>query len=552
MEQLDICSLNIDNIYASEQLDIYNNNIIIDGVSGCGKTSLVFKIGNYLLKSKILVLTHTTNNKSINNIDIYDYNSFSEKYYNCIDIKKILKNNSSEQFSYDIIIIDDVQYISVLHYNFIKKIYNDNLNKAYLYIFGDKYSFIDVNSINYLLLAEEVFNFNEYSWKKVFISNSERSNDKIASFVNNCLLLDNVIKTTKISNNKPKYYICDINTKALSLINDYLNTGYKYDDILILSPSLKTYSIKLLIKNLIKQKVSISISKEDNLNKILILPFSEIKEIERKIVIIFNFDYSYLKYYNNINCLYIGTMRTTEELVLLHHFKYNYLPFFKYSNLEQSCDIFKICNISNDVNKVKQINLNNLSSTIIDKCMEYIEIENIQKSENNYYIIHELNNNVKDYIISKLNISKNAKYEINKEITIDKYKFNEIIDCVDNNNMYKFIYSQYIDNINYISLAIQKYINENKPTNTNFEIYENVYYNNEDYIVNKINKDNIEIINLNNARYDRVSYDLVYKKNYENKYYLYNIYTNELNIITSDKNKLYVMIKYIINHINFY
>jgi hypothetical protein len=201
---------------------------------------------------------------------------------------------------------------------------------------------------------------------------------------------------------------------------------------------------------------------------------------------------------------------------------------------------------------VKQINLNNLSSTIIDKCMEYIEIENIQKSENNYYIIHELNNNVKDYIISKLNISKNAKYEINKEITIDKYKFNEIIDCVDNNNMYKFIYSQYIDNINYISLAIQKYINENKPTNTNFEIYENVYYNNEDYIVNKINKDNIEILNLNTAQYDRVSYDLVYKKNYENKYYLYNIYTNELNIITSDKSKIYDMIKYIINHINFY
>ena len=41
---------------------IYNNNIIIDGVSGCGKTSFVYKIGNYLLKSKILVLSYTINN----------------------------------------------------------------------------------------------------------------------------------------------------------------------------------------------------------------------------------------------------------------------------------------------------------------------------------------------------------------------------------------------------------------------------------------------------------------------------------------------------------
>ena len=526
---------------------IYNNNIIIDGVSGCGKTSFVYKIGNYLLKSKILVLSNTRNNKSIDNIDIYDYNSFSEKYYNCIDIKKVLKTTSSDKFSYDIIIIDDVQYISELQYNFIKKIYNDNLNKPYLYIFGDKYSFTNTNSINYLLLAEQTFNVNNYSWKKINISNSERSNDKIASFVNNCLLFNDVIKTTKTSNNKPKYYICNINTKSLTLINEYLDMGYKNDDLLILSPSLKTNSIKLLIKNLVKQKISISTTKEDNLNKILILPFSEIKDIERKIVIIFNFDSSYLKYYQNINYLYIAIMKSSEELVLLHHFKYNYLPFLKYNILEQNCNIYKFYNILNDVNKIQQINLNNLSSDIIEKCMEYIDIENIQKSDINYYIINEFNSNVKDYIISKLNISKNAKYEINKEIIIDNYKFKQIIDCIDDNNIYKFIYSENIDNINYIYFAIQKYINDNIPINTNFEIYENVCYNNEDYIINKINKDTIEIINLNTAHTDKVSFDVVQKKNYENKYYLYNIYTNEINMITSNKDKIYNMIKYIIS-----
>jgi hypothetical protein len=529
------------------EIDKIYNNMIIDGVSGCGKTSFIYKIGNYLLKSKILVLSNTKNNKNIDNIDIYDFNSFSEEYYNCIDIKKVLKTIFTNKFNYDIIIIDDVQNISELQYNLIKKIYNDNLNKPYLYIFGDKYSNTNINSLNYLLLAEQTFNFNNYSWKKIIISNSERSNDKIASFVNNCLLFNDVIKTTKTSNNKPKYYICNINTKSLTLINEYLDMGYKNDDLLILSPSLKTNSIKLLIKNLVKQKISISTTKEDNLNKILILPFCGIKDIERKIVIIFNFDSSYLKYYQNINYLYIATMRSTEELVLLHHFKYNYLPFLKYNILEQNCNIYKFYNILNDVNKIQQINLNNLSTDIIDNCMKYIDIENIQKSDNNYYIINKFDNNVKDYIISKLNISKNAKYEINKEIIIENYKFKQIIDCIDDNNIYKFIYSENIDNINYILFAIQKYINDNIPINTNFELYENVCYNNEDYIINKINKDTIEIINLNTAHTDKVSFDVVYKKNYENKYYLYNIYTNEINIITSNKDKIYNMIKYIIS-----
>jgi hypothetical protein len=527
---IDICSL--------------NTNIIIDGVSGCGKTSLIFKISNYYSNLKILALTNTINN----NLDNLDNLGNLGNLNNLGNLDYLNNLDNLDKFNYDIIIIDDVQNLIKLHYNKIKKIYNNNEKKAYLYIFGDKYSFNNINNINYLLSIEEYFNFNNYSWKYYNILKSERINDKIALFINNCLLLDNVIKTTKISNNIPKYYLCDINTKSLLLINDYLNTGYKYDDILILSPSIKTYSIKLLIKNLVKQKISITINKEDNLNKILILPLNESKEIERKIVIIFNFDSSYLKYYKNVNNLYIGITRTTKELVLLHHFKYNYLPFFKYSDLEKYCDINKICNISIEAYKIKEINLNSLSSTIIDKCMEYIEIKNVQALEKNAYIIHELNNNVKDYIISKLNISNNAKYEIKKEIIVDKYKFNEIIDCIDNNNIYKFIYSENIDNINYISLAIQKYINENKPTNTNFELYENVYYNNEEYIINKINKGTIEVININTSQYETISCDLVYKKNNENenKYYLYNIYSNELNIITCNNNKIYKMINFII------
>ena len=59
---------------------------------------------------------------------------------------------------------------------------------------------------------------------------------------------------------------------------------------------------------------------------------------------------------------------------------------------------------------------------------------------------------------------------------------------------------------------------------SNFELYENVYYKNEEYIINKINKGTIEVINLNTSQYETISCDLVYKKNNENenKYYIIN------------------------------
>jgi len=501
---------------------IKTNNIIIDGIAGCGKTNIIKDIANKYSEYKIL-LFNLNFNININNIDIFDLNL------------------SINNLNYDIFIIDNVQQLNL---NLIKKIYNNNIKKAQLCIFGDKYALTKESNINYIISADTYFNFNVLPWIKYNIYESKRINDKIANFINNCILSDKIIETNKNSEIKPKYYICDIITKSELIINEYLNLNYSYDDILIITPSLKTFQIKSVIKNLIRKKIPISNTIID-VNKILILSFEQLQNIEKKIVIIFNFDSSYLKYSKDIYNLYISSTRCSQELILLHHYKYNYLPFFDKDKLNIFCDIIKICNINIEIRKLKEIYINDLSEDIINKCMNYIKIINIKNSNNNY-IIEEFDENVRNHIISILNLSDNVLFDKKISVDINKYRFIENIDCIDNNNIYKFVYSDNINNIDYISLAIQKYINDNNSMFNTFEIHDEIFYNNEKYLIDEIMGDKIKVLNIDNAEYKIILKKNIIKKNVEFKYYIYNIFKNEINMINCDTDKLSKIINNII------
>jgi hypothetical protein len=488
---------------------IKTNNIIINGIAGCGKTNIINEIIKKYSENKILFFN--------NNLSINDLN-------------------------YDIIIIDNIQQLKLSDYKLIKKINNKNTSFC---IFGDKYALTKDSNINYLLLTEDYFNFNKLPWIKYDIYESKRIPDKIADFINNCILSENIIKTDLISEIKPKYYICDIVSRTEIIINEFLNKGYNYNDILIITPSLKTFQIKIIIKNLTRKKIPVSNLFFDE-NKILILSYEQLQDIEKKIVIILNFDTSYLKYSKEINNLYISTTRCLKELVLLHHYKNNYLPFFDKNKLNKYCDVILLCNINIEIKKLKEIYINNLSSNIIDKCMDYIKIVNISNNNNNNYIINELDINVKNHIISKLNLSKNVLFDKQISIDINKYRFIENIDCIDNKDIYKFIYSDNIDNKDYISLAIQKYINDNISSYNIFENYEEVTYNNEQYLIFEIFDKKIKLLNINTAEYVIALKKDIIKKNIEFKYYIYNILTNEINMLISNINEITKLINNIL------
>lgn len=419
-------SLNQQNIL--NELDNYN--VVVDSVAGSGKTTCSLYIAKYNINLKLLLLTYNAKLKletkkkikdyNINNIDVYSYHSFCVNNYdsNCFTDKEInlmLSKNSPiiNNINYDIIILDETQDMNELYYELFCKIYKDNLKKAKLCIFGDiKQSIFTFNNADerYIVYADTIFNFNNLQWKHCKLNESFRITYEMSLFINNCLLNDDRLISNKITNNKPRYILCNCfasDAKTLDEIKFYLNKGYKYDEIFILAPSVKNLNMPIrLLENKIKKElpniqVYVPSSDEEKLdedvlnNKLVFSTFHQVKGLERKVVIIFNFDNSYFKYYDKYkdvykcpNELYVATTRALERLTVIHNSSCNYLQFINKENLKLYCDIEIINNIElyNDykLSNVKRISVTNLVKhlpyNIIDTCINLIEQIPIVKS----------------------------------------------------------------------------------------------------------------------------------------------------------------------------
>ena len=413
---------------------LINNNVFVDSVAGSGKTTCSLYIAKQFFDLKILLLTYNAKlkmetkikvcNYNINNIEVFSYHSFCVKNYHtkCFTDKEInlilLENNISMHIiDYDIIILDEAQDISILYYELFCKIYNDNIKKAKLCIFGDiKQSIFNFNNADerYIKYANILFNFNNLLWEECKLSKSFRITNEIALFINKCLLNDDRLISDKITYNKPRYIICDIfikdseNNRLLNEIKYYLCKGYKSDEIFILAPSIsptKNSPIRLLenkIKNELPQVQIYAPSNDEEKpdedvlkNKLVFLTFHQSKGLERKVILIINFDNSYFKYYNvykNVNyCpneLYVATTRAIEHLTVFHHFKHDYLDFIVKDNLELYCNIeYNNLILTNSTNKlnvpvpiVATKLIKHIPYNIIDICIDMIEIKHIYYS----------------------------------------------------------------------------------------------------------------------------------------------------------------------------
>ena len=125
-----------------------NCNIVVNAVAGSGKTTTISNIANACKGQSILALTYNKQLKDetkkkcdINlqeNIDVYNFHSFVfHKYSECgkdgKGMEKIIRTakQPTEPFSYDIIIIDEIQDMTIPLYEFLFKILKDNLQKAF-------------------------------------------------------------------------------------------------------------------------------------------------------------------------------------------------------------------------------------------------------------------------------------------------------------------------------------------------------------------------------------------------------------------------------------
>lgn len=406
--------------------NLKDHNIVVDAVAGAGKTTVSLLLASEYPDKNILLLTYNKKLKeetrekiikyNIKNMEIHSYHSFSVKYYfreSFTDkgIKEFLKKHiePKSKFNYDIIIIDEAQDISNLYYQLICKIYDDNVNKkARLCILGDKfqsiYAFNDADP-RFIMLANEIFNFNKDPWLSTTLSTSFRITNSIALFINKCLLNSDRLKANK-NGDKIRYLICDAFDKnPYDEVMHYLNNGYKNDDIFILAPSVKseqspirqlanklsTKGIKIYVPNSDEEKID-----EDILRgKICFSSFHQVKGLERKVVIVYNFDDSYFAYFkrnaDNLICpneIYVACTRALEHLTVIHHYENNYLPFLNRYKLEECCKINKCQKLEpyKKGNK-NQIDTNvtdlvrHISVDVIEKSLSYIDIKEINPIE---------------------------------------------------------------------------------------------------------------------------------------------------------------------------
>lgn len=385
-------------------------NIKVNAVAGSGKTTCILHVGKQCGASKICVITYNkklqdeTQKKlvkyDINNIDIFTYHgSCNRKYINKRElitdyhIKATVEEDiKTTNINYDIIIIDEVQDMNQLYCDYIKKFLRDNKSKdPNIIILGDENQCINQyngSDERFLTMGDEIF-LNENEWKSHKLSSTFRVPQEICDFLNNCMLEEERMISNDGKGNpyfsgyKPRYFLKSSFTNidngsdyVLREIEYYLNfrdekgnKKYKPDDIFILAPSVKKKDDNQSPVNKLANAISWKYNKdiliyvnndtdcmvEDKIyeNKIVFSTHNSVKGLERKVVIILNFDKSYFDYYDkesnpNVcpNRLYVAVTRSMERLSLFHHYEDDYLPFLsgktrseKETNIRKYCDV---------------------------------------------------------------------------------------------------------------------------------------------------------------------------------------------------------------------
>lgn len=358
-------------------------NVKINAVAGSGKTTTILHIAQAFPKKRILVLTYNARLKddgrkkvealALSDVDVHSYHAFCVKHYHHSGFRdeqiiKFIRQKyvPKAPFEYDMIIIDEAQDITPLYYQLIRKIYHDNrVSSAQLCIIGDTrqciYQFKKADA-RFLMLAENTFNWNQRGWITQTLSESFRITTPMAAFLNECLLNEQHITSKKAWEDKPRYLICNaFKDEPFYQIKRLLRQGYSAEDFFILAPSVslnkKTPIIRL--ENKIKQElpeIPIYITSADEIvnpklvqGKMVFSTFHAIKGLERKVVLIYNFDKSYFDYYakdeNPFQCpntLYVACTRALEQLILIHHYKNDYLPCLNQTTLPTYTDVINL------------------------------------------------------------------------------------------------------------------------------------------------------------------------------------------------------------------
>lgn len=563
---------------------VNGKNVIVDAVAGSGKTTTILEIARTISdkfeNKNILKITYNTALKIevrkkafiyglTERLKVHTYHSLGYTYYNknCNTDKGLIQAleyniaPSDEILPFDIIIVDESQDMSHLYYLFLAKFYRDlklqfnkNIqlaflgdNKQCIYQFKNAYAYYLTHAndlwfypINNLYIRN-YSNGNLIDFEKCDLTISYRVTNQIAEFINKIMLGYNRIKAVKNGTNVK--YIISQNTNGTYNTSFYLaayinmkirNGSHKAGDFLIIMPSVKTRGkndtpwIKLenaLASNNhlihVPNSDSENIKGEDVSNKILITTIHQSKGLERKVVIVYNFDESYFHFYNkngnnNVcpNTYYVAVTRASEELILLvndendskhlYNRPFKFLNFGNYRDHKEILDKFVTFYTVNKSSKPTKTNIATIH--ICDKDLN---------GNKNYYELCEFSN---------YNYVKHVNVPVTDNLTYKDFVITDIVRFLDSTAI-----SELEKDVN--KILIKKDIHNTLPINCKNSI--NFNWGNENVsIINSLTCTNNYFI-INNHK-DQII-------NIVNEF-LFNVYPNDEEVYTDFRHDLEILI----------
>lgn len=392
------------------------SNIVVDAVAGSGKTTLCMHIAQRLEHAEILILTYNKELKAdsrkrakeleLSNVEVHTYHSLCRRYYGETDftdegIDHTLQTAHLQNYDasrpFRIIILDESQDINDMYYRLFRRFYADIAGAPVVMLIGDRYQMIykfKGADERYLTRADEKYSVNEYPWSFLEMHETFRVTQSVCAFVNRAMLGEERLMSSR--DGPEVIYVCD-NAYARGKFMQYVN-NVPDSEIMLLAPSIKSQHNPVReFANFLSnrgRRVFAPVNDDstpdqrDMRGKIAVLTYHQAKGLERRVVIVFNFDSTYFSYFERHanpsecpNTLYVACTRAKEVLVLVHHNKPNRdgvvpgpLPFL---NLEE---VRNLCDVRGDLVETGIVNRSLSSTFTVTQLCSHLNFEQVREA----------------------------------------------------------------------------------------------------------------------------------------------------------------------------
>lgn len=369
------------------------DNVVVDSVSGSGKSTTILSAAEQLPNKVFLQLTYNSMlrkdvqekvvARGLHNISVHTYHSLAVKYYHKdahkdTVLRKILSANLPPLRTIpqiNIVCLDESQDMTLLYYLFIVKFLQDMGGRIQICVLGDYkqgiYQFKGAD-IRFLTKAVEIWSkyplLSSPVFRRCALTMSYRITQQMAHFVNDVMLGTTRLNACK--SGPPVQYIRHSNFHSITILKSriakLLEEGESPSSIFILAASTKSKFVRKIENFLVERGIPCYVSIQDgempderiSNGKVVFTTFHAVKGRERKHVFVIGFDQSYFTIYapelstdECPNTLYVACTRGTDNLYVFEsanrstdrpldflqktHFEMQELPYINFCGFPQ-------------------------------------------------------------------------------------------------------------------------------------------------------------------------------------------------------------------------